>query len=321
MTGRSTLAALLACASALSLATPAASAKPGYFVFPGYRSMEVNLAGNNGYRISIDKSPRGYVSLSVSKEPNVIVYSARSLAPEKDRIKARFPGLGRVSVQFRPQGPPRKSSPFPFPECRGGEILRQHGHFVGTIRFRGERGYTSVRASRVKGVIETATKEVCKRSPSDNDPEPAERTELWTHSRSGGRAVGFSAYMLGDPIDLTSFDAMVAERRRGVGIFRWTVVTGARGDLLTGDTRPYPLTATITPPAPFSGSAQYERTPGGDRTWTGSLAVTLPGLGRVRLAGPRFSPRLCQGSGCSGNSIDGHSLPWMTSLHERLRLP
>lgn len=195
--------------------------------------------------------------------------------------------------------------------------MKQRGHFVGTIHFRGERGYTSAQASRVKGTIQTATKEICKRSPSeDDDSEPsADKTELYAQSKSGNQGVAFDAFMLGDPIDLTTFGASVVERRRGMTIFRHTFAEGKKGDIAIGDTRPYPLSATVTPPAPFSGSAEYERTPDGERTWTGSLAVTLPGLGRVPLTGPKFDPRLCQLSGCSGNSIDGHSLPLIAPAH------
>lgn len=323
MNGRRIFASLLVCTlAALLIAVPSTSAKPGYFVFPAFRSAGFELQGDNGYRIAIGKEHDGYVRAFVSKKSTAIIYSARSLEPKGSGIKAEFPGVGRVSVRFRPQGPPRESNPFPFRGCRGGKEVKQFGHFVGTIRFRGERGYTSVRATRVKGAIETTAKEVCKRPPSDEDSEPrADKTELWVKSESGNEGVGFDASVTGDPFDLTSFGAMVVKRRRGMQVFWWTNVTGKRGDIVIGDTRPYPLSATVTPPAPFSGSAKYQRTPDGERAWTGTLAVSLPGLGRVALTGPEFSPRLCQLSGCTGNSIDGHRLSWPSSIHDRLRLP
>ena len=315
MNPRRTWMLLLVFVAALAI-TPSASAKPGYFVFGGHHSISFSLQGSNGYRIEIGKEGDGYVHALASRKNTVATYSARSLESNGNGIKARFPGVGRVSVRFRPQGPPRESKPYPFPECRGGTVVKQFGYFVGAIRFRGERGYTSARARRVKGMIETTAKEVCKRSPSDGDSEsPTGRTELWVKSESGNQGVGFDALQLGDPLDLTSFGAMVVERRGGMRIFRWTNVTGEREDVVVGDTRPYPLSATVTPPAPFSGSAEYERTPDGDHTWTGSLAVTLPGLGRVALTGSSFDPRLCQLSGCSGSGIDGHALPLIASAH------
>jgi hypothetical protein len=309
---------VLVLVAALFAVAPSAGAKPGYSVFGGFHSIELSLKGSNGYRIYVEKRGRQIALLAAGKQ-SVAVYSPHAEVPEGSEIKARFPGVGRVSMRFHPQGPPRRTPPEPFPGCRGGEKVEQAGHFVGTIRFRGERGYTSVRATRAKGAIETWTKEVCKRSPSeDDDSEPlADRTELWVKWESGKRGVGFDASVLGDPFDSITFGASVVERSRKMTIFRHTFAEGKKGSLVIGDTRPYPLSATVTPPAPFSGSAEYKRTPDGDRTWTGSLAVTLPGLGRVPLTGPDFDPRLCQLSGCSGSGIDGHSLPMIASAHDR----
>jgi hypothetical protein len=319
---RRTWMLVLVLAAALFAVTSTAGAKPGYFVFGGYHSIEFSLEGSNGYRIYVEKRGRQIVLLAAGKQ-SVAVYSPHAQVPEGSGIKARFPGVGRVSVRFHPQGPPRRSSSEPFPRCRGGELVKQRGHFVGTIRFRGEQGYTSARASRVKGAIETATKEICKRSPGeDDDSEPlADRTELWVKSESGNEGVSFNASMHGDPLDLTLFGASAVERRRGMTIFRHTSAESKMGDLVIGDTRPYPLSATVTPPAPFSGSAEYKRTPDGERTWTGSLSVSLPGLGRVPLTGPDFDPRLCQLSGCSGSSIDGHSLPLIAPTHDWRQAP
>lgn len=309
---------VLVLAAALFAVAPSAGAKPGYSVFGGYHSISFSLEGSNGYWINVEKWGHR-VFLQAANEQSTVGYIPRASVPKGSDIKFRLPGLGRVSMRFHPQGPPRRSAPGPSPRCRGGEQVKQRGHFVGTIRFRGERGYTSARATQAKGAIESRTKEVCKRSPSEeDDSEPlTDRTELNAKSRSGSQGVAFNAFMVSDPVDLTSFGASVVERRLGMTIFRYTYAEGEQGDIAIGDTRPYPLSATVTPPAPFSGSAEYTRTPGGDRTWTGSLAVTLPGLGRVSLAGPDFDARLCQPSGCSGTSIDGHALPLIASAHDR----
>lgn len=310
MNPRRTWTVLLLCGVVALLAgAPGASAKPGYFAFPGERGIELELQGSHGYRISIDKEAGRYVDVFVAKGHDTISYSIRSPQPKGGGIEARFPGIGRVSVRFRPKGSPVESSPDLFPGCRGGETVRQPGLFVGTIRLRGERGYTSVRANRVKGAIKTVAKQVCKHPGKSPAPE-VDRAELWVPSSPGRRGVGFDASRVGEPFDVTSFGVQVGEDRRGMAIFRTAFVAGEEDDLVIGDTRPYPLSATVTPPPPFSGSAEYERAPGGSRTWTGSLAVHLPGLGRVPLTGPRFSPRLCQLSGCREPWIDGRSLGW-----------
>lgn len=308
---RRTWTILLACSVvALLITAPSASAKPGYFVMAGYHSVELDLKSSHGYRIHIEKRGRRSIYLLASTERSTVAYVAPSLAPKGSEIKARLPGVGRVSMRFRPQGPPQEEKPPSFPGCKGGARVEQPGYFVGTIRFRGERGYTSVRSKRARGVIKTVAKEVCKRF--DEDPEPiSDRIELNAFSRSDLRAVGFSASGSTDP-ELTSstvFSAGVAERRRGMEIYRGTFATGKRRDLVLGDIRPFPLSATVTPPPPFQGSAEFQRDAEGNSTWTGSLTVPFPGLGPVALTGPDFTARLCQQSGCTGSSVDGHSLP------------
>jgi hypothetical protein len=43
--------------------------------------------------------------------------------------------------------------------------------------------------------------------------------------------------------------------------------------------------ATVRPPFPFTGSGSFLRNPDGSISWTGTLAVSLPGLGSVQLTG------------------------------------
>jgi hypothetical protein len=310
---------ILVMVAALLVTAASAGAKPGYFVFPRYRSIEFNLKSSNGFEIFVEKQGHR-VLLMAADARSTVAYAPRSSVPKNSGIRFTLPGLGRISVQFRPQGPPHRSTPDPFPGCRGGELVKQPGQFIGTIEFRGERDYTAVQTNRAKGVIETHAKEICKVSPGDDSELPIDKTELWVKSETGRKGVGFDVSMHGDPIDLISFGASVVERRQEMMVFRHTFVNGEQGDLVVGDTRPYPLSATVTPPAPFSGWAEYQRTPDGMRSWTGTLAVSLPGLDRVPLTGPDFSPRLCQLSGCSGSLVDGHRLPWQSS-HDQLRFP
>jgi hypothetical protein len=320
MSGRRTLASLFATALIALLATaPGANAKPGYFFIPAHQSIDLSLKGSNGYWINIVKQGR-YVHLLAAKKDSVVVYAARSLVPKGSEIKARFPGVGRVFVRFQPQGRLYEDAPDPFLGCKGGEAFKQRGYFVGAIRFRGERGYTSVRATRVRAAREIRTKEVCKRF--DDGPQPeTDRTELFAFSRSEGQSISFDASSLAvsEGITSTTFGASVSESRRGMVIFRSTFISGGAKDLLPGDTRPYPLFGSVTPPAPFQGSGEFQRDAEGNSTWTGSLTVPFPGLDPVALTGPEFTARFCQLSGCTGSLIDGHSLPLIASTYGRLR--
>jgi hypothetical protein len=293
-------ALLLACATtALLLAPVGASAKPGYIVTPGDHAVELTLKGSHGYEISIVARNHGF-ELDASRKANVVVYLLRRNRLRGDRIEAKLPGVGRVSLRFHPVGPVHREPGF-FPQCRGGETVKQPGYLLGTIRFRGEQGYTAVRATRAQGQIVTRAKEVCKRSIfGHSKPKGEEHTSrLFAYSRSGGRVVAFSAGTLRNPLSTaTFFSGSATDWREGMVIFREAVVLGAEDQFVMGDAGDFPLTASVTPPAPFLGSAAFQRMPEGNNAWTGSLSVDLPGVGPVALAGPDFSARLCQDSGC-----------------------
>lgn len=55
---------------------------------------------------------------------------------------------------------------------------------------------------------------------------------------------------------------------------------------------PKARTATVRPPAPFSGVAQFHRNAKPSHRWTGDLTVDLPGREDVKLAGAGFRARL-----------------------------
>lgn len=292
---------VLACTILALLTTPVlASAKPGYVVFPGYHEVELELEGSHGYSIQVTKTDR-FVEMFVHSNTDTAVYLIRRRQTDDDGIEAKFPGLGRISVEFHPAGPPQKEGGF-FPPCNGGETTKQPGYFQGTIRIRGERGYTSAHAGRASGDVATVTKEICKRSDFNHSKATPAEGETRLFATSGpkhGRSVALSA----DTVNFRStvetfFVGFTFEQREGMGISRQALVRGAAADLALGDTGDYPASATIMPPAPFNGSAAFQRVPGGKNSWTGNLGVDLPGLGRVALAGPSFSAKLCRDSGC-----------------------
>jgi hypothetical protein len=293
---------VLACTILALLTTPVlASANPGYVVFPGHHEVELSLRGSNGYSIQVIKT-NSFVEMFANKGSTVAVYAIPRPQTKGDAIDADFPGVGRISVEFHPVGPPHKEGGF-FPPCKGGKTVKQQGYFQGAIRIRGERGYTSAHTDRASGKVVATAKEVCKHSvfnPSKPEP-PEEATRLFASSGPRhGRSVAFSAstVTLLQTNVVTSFSGYASERRKGMVIFRETLVRGTAADLSLSDTGDYPASATITPDAPFHGSAVFQRTSGGENSWTGTLGVDLPGLGRVALAGPSFSAKLCRDSGC-----------------------
>jgi hypothetical protein len=291
----------LACAVLALLTIPAlANAKSGYVVFPGHHEVELNLRGSNGYSIQITKTNR-FVEMFANRDSTVAVYAIPRPQINDDAIDVDFAGVGRVSVEFHPVGPPHREGGF-FPPCKGGKTVERRGYFQGTIRVQGEHGYTSADTDRASGRVVTAAKEICKRSvfgPSPPEPEEGKTRLFATSGPKHGRSVALSANTVNIGSFVTTyFTGSASERRKGMIIFRETLVRGAAADLSLSDTSNYPAAATVTPPAPFHGSAVFQRNPGGENSWIGPLSVALPGLGRVALAGPSFSAKLCRDSGC-----------------------
>lgn len=298
---------LLSAVFLFAVAPPlAADAKPGYVVTPGEHWGALKLRGTHGYKIQITETSRG-LSVQAYKSSIAVIYGMRHSPAKGDGIDAELPGVGRVSLQFHPVGSPNTEPGF-FPAwaCNGGETIKQPGYFLGTVRLRGERGYTTVHASRRRGQVVTTIREVCKRSifNEDNEPEPEEEvTHLQALSRSKGRLVGF--YASTPPFSLhpyAFFWGFTSERRQRMMIFREAAPRGSLDDLALGDVGDFPFSATVTPPPPFHGSGNFQRLPGGDSSWTGSLSVNLPGAGRVALAGRGFSAKLCHDAGCRRRS-------------------
>jgi hypothetical protein len=89
----------------------------------------------------------------------------------------------------------------------------------------------------------------------------------------------------------------VAERGRST--FFSTALLPAPLSAFTVSDETTPAEATVAPPAPFSGSATFERASSTRSTWLGDLALELPGFGRVRLAGPKYRSLVCRGNHCT----------------------
>jgi hypothetical protein len=297
------LSGFLALVAAVLLTVAAlAEAKPGYIVTPGQQTAELQMKGTNGFVIQIKLWNGRVLEVSAYKSPDVIVYLTRRVHAQGNRIDATLPRIGRIRVDFQATGRVHREPGF-FPPCNGGETAKQEGYFHGTIRLRGERGYTTARATRAHGQIVRTAEEVCKRSIfGDTKPKTEDASRVFAWSSSDGRSVSFSATTLETP-NLTSpasvfFSGIVRERRQGMAIFREATARGTSGALAAADESEFPASATATPAAPFGGYATFERMAQGANAWRGNLSVDLPGLGRVALAGSGFAARFCQKGGC-----------------------
>lgn len=306
--GRRAVATTLAVAALPLLALPSgAAAKPGYFVVPESRLAIADLAGSNGYRITIAALGPRYVALVAIRRGSAVSYFVRAPFDGK-RIDARFGKLGRVSVRFDPSGPLQREDQPGGSRCKGGDSTSQSGRFVGTIRFRGERGFTTVRRSSVRTTVSHTARQVCKLPPEGKVTEPESEDKATSVSavvRGNPEGPVFTAYSVppeaGQQEEGPSFSASITDRRQSMIVSHGASASGGPGAFAVSPLGTVPATATVSPPSPFEGSATLTKTPGGATTWTGDLSVELPGRGTVALTGPSFAAKLCRNISCACN--------------------
>lgn len=211
-------------------------------------------------------------------------------------VWASFGKLGKVAVKFRPSGRVRRKHP---PRrCKGRARTTVHGVFVGSIRFRGEQGYARVRTRRASGSMQVRPPWRCKKPKSrtgggDGPPLPdlglSDIVSLDANATRGRLAFGVFAWRPPEEHGLTLFSASSSERRGRMTIGRAIMATGRERTFVFDIDQG---TATVSPPPPFSGTANLSRGPDGTAGWSGSLRVDLPGRRNVSLANTNFTARL-----------------------------
>ena len=322
--------AILACLAA-SLPATATAARA---------TAEFDARGSNGYTAFFAFSGRrASVDAIDTPDPLVLVsaayfakgsFEAGGSAFEGARIRARFGSRGRVAVEFRPLGEAKRR--LPPRRCEGRPRVRQAGLFVGTIRFTGEGGYTSVDATRTLGTVRTTPRWRCRRGrrapqgrlsampapgpsrserlvPFGLDPEAERLTTLDAEADDGRTSFRASATRPRGRSGETTFAAVRLERRPNLTIVRSAFAHGEE-EAFTFDKALG--TASAAPPGPFAGTADFVRDAGGtvicygypcDRSsWLGPLSVDFPGAAGVPLAGKGFHARLFR-KGLGGSVI------------------
>jgi hypothetical protein len=297
----------LACAATALLALPQdASAKPGYYVSKPSRIVMAHLKGSNGYAIDLIAFDAKRLILSAS---HIAGFNSQSFgsqsadyvvprrAPRAGELHATLGKLGRISLRFRASGPPRaRKEPG---DCKGRGSTEQKGRFVGSIRFRGERGFTSVRATSASGQIFRSFKRVCRRSHEPRGVLAGRKAlSLGAYIKGNPDGASFGAYELAPTSgsDSVNYSASITEHRGQMTATRSASASAEPSTLTVDDPSVRPATALVAPPFPFSGTAILERGPGTASIWSGDLSVDLPGFGALPLTGPSFSAQLCRKS-------------------------
>jgi len=281
------LIAVLCCALA-----PAASAAPTPWAqeptapkplpIPG----AFQVTGTDGYTIDVIAEPArdagpGSVSLYVLAKGVAAIYRAPATVTETT-MQANLGVLGEISVSFH-----RTNQPASVP-CGKRAIRFDSGLYEGKIAFHGEEGYTSAEATSAPGSIDYVLSAYCGGESLEGGV---------SHGQASRRVPGAELFLrnpgLGARLSLRKrrpgaaalITASTAEYTDGISIRRYASQWMPSSDFVYDSKL---RTATITPPAPFAGTARFDREEKAGRRWSGDLTVDLPGRTGVPLTGPTF---------------------------------
>jgi hypothetical protein len=236
-------------------------------------------------RVDVDNNDGDVnAAMVISRGPQVAYYWVPAEVTA-ERVTAQFGSLGQLDYRFSPK---RNGSI----ECDGAE--EGEATFEGSFVFTGENGYIQIDAPVAEGSFRI-------------DPEPrncppgglVRRVVPYSPTYSDvGATLGAKAGSLAQGREIEVYDdgetgphrvfifAALDEVREGMSVargvqlaakssaFRWNFEKG---------------TATLRPPAPFTGWAKFTRYGRkGHGTWKGSLGMPILGGDPVRLAGREF---------------------------------
>jgi len=325
MRGRAIIAAVLSLGAVVALGLPAvAAAKPGYFVIRHERTEGLELHGSNGYLIDVSEFAGDAIQVEASKElPNrALDLVSYGLLDHQTRSGLDFNLGGQGDFHLRFVAHKRKEEPFAS-GCKGEPTVVEEGVFVGTINFHGRRGFTDAEAKRAPGLVTTQGHQVCRRRKASKHVESvgissssAPRLQEGDVELLAGVRPADSAPSNGHrAFEAASFEPLPGEsragkwmsflasdtlRQHGVSMFSSASVSStAPATFQTPEPTDPTSTATVEPPAPFSGAARFSLNSPTQADFTGDLAVELPGFGRVPLTGSDLYSAICEASGCT----------------------
>jgi hypothetical protein len=239
-----------------------------------------HLRASNGYSLRVfvggnaDSGQGGVLILARSRNSTVL-YATDAVVTETS-VEADLGAVGRIDVHFVPSGKAKTERS----ECGGKPFTFDGGRYEGVIDFEGEHGYSEAHVTAAPGEAKFFLSLVCSQGGSEGIGGHAPGARL-TADGKGRAGVEFSAFK-NSPIRPARFSASIEERRGRMEISRGVGVMAAPGafafDVPAG-------VASVEPPAPFSGRAEYSRHAGGRSTWAGDLSVDFPGRPDVPLTG------------------------------------
>jgi hypothetical protein len=260
--------------------------------------MQFQLPAANGFTLQVNTEGQLTLVTLERGRPHLSSTYYVSDSAGDGTIDADLGALGHIDVRFEPSGETKaiEVRRFHGPRCR---VLHQAGTFAGTISFRGEGGYTAVDAVSAWGTVGPSVRGLCDGLATRyrQEPEPIRRNVERVWAVEDASLENHSHFST--ETESATYFAVLTEGSRArylvnrvevptpqLSITRSIDVTGPRSSFsYRSDLR----SATLRPPAPFSGEATYSARQGRLR---GDLAVEMPGLPLQPLTGPGFEARI-----------------------------
>jgi len=251
------------------------------------------LKASNGYRVLVlagreRDEALGDLSIFVLSSRGSVAYTTKATV-EPSGIRADLGELGLIELSYRRLKGKEKLT------C-GDEVSRvDRGEYRGTFELHGEEGYTEARATRLKADLGIFLRFVCGDFSYFGDSSgpglPGARLEAIAH-RGSDSALTFEIKK-NRPSARAAIDIEADELKDGVQISRHIEALSKPGAFRYD---PRLRGATVSPPAPFDGSATFRRGAPRGKRWTGDLTVDLPGRSDTPLTGSQFRLSLVHAS-------------------------
>jgi hypothetical protein len=283
--GRRIFAGVLAVSALLGATASAANSES----FGG--AVAFRLQGSHGYSIFVLVGARpgeavGEAVVLVGKPHEQAVYEAPATFTEAG-IEADLGALGKIALTAQPTGTERTAHP----QC-GKPVRYEAVSYVGSFEFRGEGGYTTASATRLPMLVTPLLNFVCSATITGKSGGP-NLSGAGLHVGSRGQPPHLSLLArTNGPGKAVGLSASLQEQHGEIRIER--SVDGRYGSsIFTYD--PHLSTATLAPPAPFSGRGVFRRAASPANRWSGNLRIDFAGRSNVRVTGDRYRPVLRHG--------------------------
>ncbi|MDQ3726369.1 MAG: hypothetical protein M3335_10850 [Actinomycetota bacterium] len=248
-----------------------------------------NLKASNGYsmRVIATSEPgfkQGRVVIWLIRKGSFVSYVAPATVTDTT-VEADLGAVGKIALKFEPSGEKGKAAPV----CQPDQVVPyEKGSYVGEFEFHGEEGFADAGATRLPLSLHPYIDVICGGVSIIEifGSGPGARLTATARKRLGRVSLQVNQNRPGARVKA---QASIDEKRGRIHVHRAIEGTYAATAF---DFDPQLRSASLAPPAPFSGSALFRRDAEARNRWTGNLEVDFPGNSDVSLTGAGFEAHL-----------------------------